>query len=338
MTTSPTKVEHAQTEALRLADEWQRKTQREADRQNSAYDHYGMGNTPETVDPLGAKMAAELRRLHAQVAALTAQPAAPQGVAYAELPEFKMGRGYIERSIGGVAYREGWVDALEALRASNGQAPAGAALYPGCSHWGMRDTPATAQAAPAAGAVAGPEIEFDGYKGRHNVRWYINELNRVRIVNQWLADVYCNKLRDFFTAEYRQHSRNERDAEWMAGNAIADLARGVTKSLDSYWLPGADIPDLAQFERTHDEVTKRLLSGLAAAPTPAAQADSVLEDAARWNEVLMHVGAANHLGGQHFTLNTLRIRDQMFLLRGSVAQHFTACIDDSRAARKQGGV
>lgn len=55
-----------QPEALRLADEWQRKTQREADRQNSAYDYYGMGNTPETVDPLGAKMAAELRRLHAE--------------------------------------------------------------------------------------------------------------------------------------------------------------------------------------------------------------------------------------------------------------------------------
>lgn len=122
-------------EALRLADEWQCKIHREADRQNSAYDHYGMGNTPETVDPLGAKMAAELRRLHAQVAALTpaqpvsqqhtvdciglaldlescakkatsqtaqrameaaarglrllaatAQPAVPQGVAYAELP------------------------------------------------------------------------------------------------------------------------------------------------------------------------------------------------------------------------------------------------------------
>lgn len=142
----------------------------------------------------------------------------------------------------------------------------------------------TAQAAPAAGAVAGPEIEFDGYKGHHNVRWYINELNRVRIVNQWLADVYCNKLRDFFTAEYRQHSRNERNAEWMAGNAIADLARGVTKSLDSYWLPGADIPDLAQFERTHDEVTKRLLSGLAAAPTPAAQADSITKE--RLKEIL----------------------------------------------------
>ena len=71
------------------------------------------------------------------------------------------------------------------------------------------------------------------------------------------------------------------------------------------------------------------------ASVSAQAADSVLEDAARWNEVLMHVGAAYHLGGQHFTLNTLRILDQMYLLRGSVAQHFTACIDDSRAARKQ---
>lgn len=56
-------------EALRLAEEWRLKTQREADRQNSAYDHYGMGNTPETVDPLGAKMASELRRLAALVEA-----------------------------------------------------------------------------------------------------------------------------------------------------------------------------------------------------------------------------------------------------------------------------
>lgn len=67
-----------------------------------------------------------------------------------------------------------------------------------------------------------------------------------------------------------------------------------------------------------------------------APADSVLEDAARWRETLMHIGAANHLGGQHFTLNTLRIADQMFLLRGSVAQHFTKCIDAARAQAKKG--
>ena len=65
------------------------------------------------------------------------------------------------------------------------------------------------------------------------------------------------------------------------------------------------------------------------------KARAVAEDAARWRETLMHVGAANHLGGKHFTLNTLRIMDQMSLLRGSVAQHFTKCIDASRAARSQ---
>ena len=62
-----------QSEALRLADEWQRKTQREADRQNSAYDRYGMGNTPETVDPLGSKMVAELRTQRARITELESQ-------------------------------------------------------------------------------------------------------------------------------------------------------------------------------------------------------------------------------------------------------------------------
>jgi len=68
MTTSNEQV----PEATRLADEWLRETQREVDRRNSAYDHYGMGNTPETLDPLGAKMAAELRRQHAENEALRA--------------------------------------------------------------------------------------------------------------------------------------------------------------------------------------------------------------------------------------------------------------------------
>lgn len=73
-------------EALRLADEWQRKTQREADRQNSAYDHYGMGNTPETVDPLGAKMANELRRLAALVEAQQPAPSAAETAGEVPLP------------------------------------------------------------------------------------------------------------------------------------------------------------------------------------------------------------------------------------------------------------
>ena len=67
-------------------------------------------------------------------------------------------------------------------------------------------------------------------------------------------------------------------------------------------------------------------------PAPAPLSDEA-KDAMRWRETLMHIGAANHLGGQHFTLNTLRISDQMFLLRGSASQHFTKCIDESIARR-----
>ena len=60
-----------QPEALRLVETWQAKAQKEASRQNSAYDVFGMGNTPESVDPLGASMAAELRRLYTRVQKLT---------------------------------------------------------------------------------------------------------------------------------------------------------------------------------------------------------------------------------------------------------------------------
>ena len=100
-----------------------------------------------------------------------------------------------------------------------------------------------------------------------------------------------------------------------------------------------DFDDVGESD-TPAELVDAILAALAtaAAAVPAAQGDA--EDAARWRETLMHVGAAYHLGGQHFTLNTLRITDQMFLLRGSVAQHFAKCIDASRAARsqaKQGG-
>lgn len=116
-----------------------------------------------------------------------------------------------------------------------------------------------------------PDIKFDGYQGRHEVRWYINELHRVRIINQWLADVYCNKLREFYTAEYRQNSRDEEQAKIFADNALSDIARQVKELAQSYWLPGADIPNLAQFERTHDEVTKRLLAGLPVAPAHPAE-------------------------------------------------------------------
>lgn len=75
---------------------------------------------------------------------------------------------------------------------------------------------------------------------------------------------------------------------------------------------------------------------------PAAQGMDA-QDAARWREVLQHVGAAPHFGGQHFTLNTLQAPDTSLgfkanLMSGSVAQHFTKAIDATLAAQaKQGG-
>lgn len=58
------------TKAEQLAAEWQKRATADASRRNSAYDYFGMDNTPESVDPLGAKMAAELRRLAAVEAEL----------------------------------------------------------------------------------------------------------------------------------------------------------------------------------------------------------------------------------------------------------------------------
>ncbi len=125
--TSPTQGEHAQTEALRLAEIL------EGDYCPDWFYEQGVD-----------EVSAELRRLHAQVAALTAapaQPAAPQGVAYAELAEC----GAIGEQAGawmtvvhaldvacpgwprlGQTGEDAAVAAIEKL-ASNVQAPAGAA-------------------------------------------------------------------------------------------------------------------------------------------------------------------------------------------------------------------
>ena len=82
---------------------------------------------------------------------------------------------------------------------------------------------------------------------------------------------------------------------------------------------------------------------LAAAPQiTVAQAEDA-RDAARWREALMHVGAVNHLGGQHFTFNTLTappgsVPAMPSLMRGSVAQHFSKAIDASIAAKAAKGM
>lgn len=201
---TPTQGEHAQAEALRLADELE----------DSLESHDGSSLTARC-QGIADDAAAELRRLHAQVAALTAQPAAPQGVAYAELPrpdacdgvsgavawseaalrdfadrthDLRASAGatpdvkrFYRGSDGMTENQAGdWVtydSHIAALRASNGQAPAGAAQQApagACAncgddkskHNGVRCVNGqensyfapTAQAAPAAGAVAGPSV------------------------------------------------------------------------------------------------------------------------------------------------------------------------------------
>lgn len=123
--------------------------------------------------------------------------------------------------------------------------------------------------------VGVPEVEFDGYKGLNNVRWYINELHRVRIINQWLADAYCNKLREFVKTKHRGNQLDQRDVELRTNNEIADLWRGCKSQVENYWAVGQDKPDMQQFERIHDDVTKRLLSVLTASPTPPAAPEQV---------------------------------------------------------------
>ena len=105
MTTSPTQGEHAQPEAIRLA-EWL----------ESAASNADMGRKPQTSDHR-RRAAAELRRLHAQVAALTA---APQGGASPATDEELDLLLSAARSAG---YHAGRADTM---RASHGQAPAGA--------------------------------------------------------------------------------------------------------------------------------------------------------------------------------------------------------------------
>lgn len=377
--TTPTQGEHAQTEALRpkFGDLLRNTMASESNPRRDAYfirevHRSGGGVNPgrwfEMTDGKGETWLSNPQNM---VPAATAQPAAPQGVAYAELPtpesylfqhdetgltQFvdaqQVEWGFQQknprlRRIGGAYTADqmrDFADRTHALRASHGQAPAGAV---GWVHPDWR-------AEHGQGHIYG-----------HNPGGYVALTPTAQTAPA--ADPAYSEACSLATALFEKHYRQEPDyasgrvvwslCDTTAGvisqidNMVSGLARAPAAGAVAGMPPGisalmcviSSLRDTAHFSDEEGELTDELRTlrdwamTLAAAPTPAAQADSVLEDAARWNEVLMHVGAANHLGGQHFTLNTLRIRDQMFLLRGSVAQHFTACIDDSRAARKQGG-
>lgn len=81
----------------------------------------------------------------------------------------------------------------------------------------------------------------------------------------------------------------------------------------------------AEFEAAMTpDVVLTLLSENAAL---AAEVERLRKDAGRWKQALMHIGAANHLYGQHFTINGLPLDSHINLMRGGVAGHFETAID-----------
>ena len=198
------------------------------------------------------------------IAAAPAQPAAPQGAAYAALPNHShTGRVYEEGFLIGTCplytadQLRAFADATYALRASRGQAPA--------------------DAAPSAGAVAGPDdidaIALTRYKVVHS---HDSMFHRFAVV----------------AGDGKQQLYLGRETE----------CQNMTRKFAGAFLDGAFYQ-----------------SQIAAAPTPAAQAaDSVQEDAARLDWLLLRIsGAEFRRLGVHYSGNARRA--------------------DVDAARKQGG-
>jgi hypothetical protein len=199
----------------------------------------------------------EIDRLHAlaagQATAAPAQPAAQQGVAYAALPTSNYaGRVYEEGFLIGTCplytadQMRAFADATCALRASHGQAPA--------------------DAAPSAGAVAGPD-DIDAIA-----------LTRYKVVHSHDSMFYRFAV--------------------VAGDGKQQLYLGsetecqnMTRKFAGAFLDGAFYQ-----------------SQIAAAPTPAAQAaDSVQEDAARLDWLLLRIsGAEFRRLGVHYSGNARR--------------------------------
>lgn len=63
------------------------------------------------------------------------------------------------------------------------------------------------------------------------------------------------------------------------------------------------------------------------------QAVDVARDAARWREALMHVGGAYCSEGARFTLRYLPAVPESDIMKGSIAEHFTAAIDRAAMSR-----
>lgn len=97
------------------------------------------------------------------------------------------------------------------------------------------DTARAALAATSAPAEPHADLTIDGYKGEKQLRWYVAELHRVRFVNHWLADAYCNALFAEYEAQQRGAGKDEEDARINANNKIAGLANASKKRSDERW-------------------------------------------------------------------------------------------------------
>lgn len=263
-------------------------------------------------------------RIAAALTAPPAQPAAPQGVAYADLDdafESWLEDQDVDRLSDGY---ESWLDSVRscwdaALRASHGkapaaqehpwgcranafgacscgQAPAGAALFDeqGFRDWVLRNLPdetiigngawwaehltawakrfikatPTAQAAPAADYDHGPQSVTVAEAARHVGKWLNERPNRPL------------DLRD--VAMLCAHAQKA-----PAAGAVDGMPPGISALMCVI----SSLRDTAHFSDEEGELTDELRTlrdwamTQATAPTPAAQADSVLEDAARWQFV-----------------------------------------------------
>jgi hypothetical protein len=308
--TTPTQGEHAQPEALRGAPP-------------SAYsqeDHafytfwYGHMLNELMQPPLAGVSHSTARYIwDAAIAHVAAQPAAPQGGAYAELPEPDVRRLAIESGLirkadslrpttWGRILR--FARAVQALRASHGQAPA--AAYSPLTLTEARDLTCMLAGAPWPDEML-PELQrlltiYDGPRA-----------NNQRPVDPATLPRKVGK-------EVMRTGRLPTTAQQApAGDAVADSAtlhRLLRDMRDWY----RDHPPAIHYQPLLDQVE----AALAAAPTPAAQAaDSVTRE--RLKEVLGDP-AAVHLNMLHGHIATITM-EQCAHLHGPEAQRKWAAAD-----------
>jgi hypothetical protein len=248
-------------------------------------------------------------RLHAQVAALTAQPAAPQGVAYAELPEFPAGLctvddGPLSVIPGARAEHEedgysadqmrDFADRTHALRASNGQAPAGVVqsdridrgtVCANCGevygeHFtvGKRCPGKNGYSFAAPTAQAAPALAENGHltQAGHDLLMEATLAGATLVSKGRLV----GDMAQAAPAAERENLELRRMLCIAHAGAAAYMDDGEAQ--DNRELPLIDFLHDTPAE-IQDKLQRRALKKLAAqaaAPTPAAHADSVLEDAA----------------------------------------------------------